>query len=50
MILLSPAFNLEMLTSDDNPLWWVARLPSMVATTRSAAGPETRASLADAEA
>lgn len=49
MILLSPALDLEMLTNDDSPLWWTARLPSMVAATRAARGPVARAALADAE-
>ena len=49
MILLSPALDLDMLTNDDNPLWWAARLPSMVAASRAAHGPVTRESLADAE-
>ena len=49
MILLSPALDLDILTNDDNPLWWAARLPSMVAAARAAHGPVTRDSLADAE-
>ncbi len=49
MVLLSPAFNLEMLTNEDDPLWWAARLPSMAAAARAHSGPVTRRSLADAE-
>jgi len=49
LILLSPALDLEMLTDDDSPLWWMARLPSMVAASRAARGPVSRAALADAE-
>jgi carboxypeptidase C (cathepsin A) len=49
LILLSPALDLEMLTDDDSPLWWTARLPSMVAAARAARGPVSRAALADAE-
>ena len=50
MVLLSPTFDIEMLTDDEDPLWWVARLPSMVAAARALQGPVTPASLADAEA
>jgi len=49
MVLLSPVLDFQMLTSDDNPLWWVARLPSMAAAARAATGAVERAWLADAE-
>ena len=49
MVLLSPALDLGLLTDSDTPLWWAARLPSIVAAARAAKGPVTRESLADAE-